>query len=362
MFKGKDTILIVDDEVANTSLLERILRDDYNVKIANSAHEAILKAASEPFSDLILLDILMPDFDGFDLCRYLKAQPETKNIPVIFISGLGDIKNETEGFKIGAVDYITKPVSVPIVKARVRAHLSLYNQNKRLEMLVKKRTAELLMTRDVAITGFASLAETKDPETGAHIFRTQEYVRCLAENAFLRSIYPDEITSDFIEELYKSAPLHDIGKIGIPERILLKPGKLNEEEFEVMKTHTTIGEKALKTAERALSDKSSSFLKVAKEIALFHHEKWDGTGYPFGLSGLKIPIAGRIMAIADVYDALISKRIYKPAFSHEEALDIIANSENSHFDPQLVAIFMEINQDFLRIAHENTDEEMSVTC
>ncbi|MGH8807815.1 MAG: HD-GYP domain-containing protein, partial [Noviherbaspirillum sp.] len=259
-------------------------------------------------------------------------------------------------------DYITKPISLPVVEARVRTHLQnkaardfLQDQNAFLESEVNKRVRELAMIQDVTILAMASLAETRDNETGGHIRRTQHYVRRLALALRDHPRFASLLTDDAIELIYKSAPLHDIGKVGIPDAILLKPGRLTAEEFEIMKTHTTLGRDAILAAEKQLNA-PDSFLRFAREIAYSHQEKWDGSGYPEGLAGDAIPVSARLMALADVYDALISKRVYKPAFPHEKAVAIIAEGRGKHFDPDMVDAFIAIADDFLDIAGRFADE------
>jgi putative two-component system response regulator len=360
--KSEVTVLVVDDTPDNLALMSSLLKDRYRVKVANHGERGLRIAASDPAPDLILLDIMMPDIDGYEVCRRLKADPLTRDIPVIFLTAKSEVDDETQGLALGAADYITKPVSPPILLARVETHLALKasadflrDKSAFLEEEVAKRTLEVQAIQDVTIMAMASLAETRDNETGNHIRRTQLYVRRLAEA--LRGVprFSDYLTDRNIELLFKSAPLHDIGKIGIPDNILLKPGKLTPEEFEVMKTHTTLGRNAIVDAEARLG-MQVEFLTLAKEIALSHQEKWDGSGYPEGLAGDAIPISARLMAIADVYDALISKRVYKPPFSHEEACGIMRKGRGSHFDPEMLDAFLEVAHDFYEIAQKYTDD------
>ncbi len=260
------------------------------------------------------------------------------------------------------MDYITKPFSPAAVYARVKTHLELsqtrnllLSQNAVLEQKVAQRTAELALTQDATIYSLASLAETRDPETGGHIRRTQHFLKALAEKLALRTEYQSKLDPHTIELLFKSAPLHDIGKVGVPDEVLLKPGPLTAEEFSIMKLHTGFGRDALAQAVRALGG-STTFLDIAMEIVYSHHEKWDGTGYPLGLKGEAIPLSGRLMAVADVYDALTTKRVYKPAFSHEKAVEIILDGRGKHFDPILVDIFLNIQDEFREIAGRFADE------
>jgi len=347
-------ILIVDDTPFNIDILVDNLNELYDLQVAVNGQDA-LDAVEELKPDLILLDVIMPDMDGFEVCRRLKSDSATRDIPIVFLTAMTDIAQKSEGFELGAVDYITKPFDTVEVKLRVETHLSnkfakelLSDQNATLENLVRKRTKEIQDTQDVTIRMAASLAETRDNETGIHIIRTQRYVKALAEKMMSMPDFKSVLNPETVELLVKSAPLHDIGKIGVPDKILLKPGKLEPEEFEEMKKHTTYGDLALKQAEMQLE--GESFLKLSREIAVSHHEKWDGSGYPSGLKGDAIPLSGRIMAIADVYDALICKRVYKPPFPHSKAVSILTKDAGSHFDPNLSAIFIEIQEDFRQIA------------
>ena len=359
----KPTVLVVDDTPDNLSLMSALLKDLYKVKVANHGERGLRIANSDPPPDLILLDIMMPDIDGYEVCKRLKAEPRTRDIPVIFLTARSEVEDETRGLELGAADYITKPISPPIVLARVHAHLALKahadflrDKSAYLQSEVAKRTAEVQAIQDVTIMAMASLAETRDNETGAHIRRTQLYVRRLAEQLKGHPRFAGFLTDRSIELLYKSAPLHDIGKVGIPDNILLKPGKLTAEEFEVMKNHTTLGHTAIAEAEQRLG-MQVDFLTLAKEIALSHQEKWDGSGYPQGLAGDAIPLSARLMALADVYDALISRRVYKPAFTHEEALRIVLEGRDKHFDPDIVDAFSAVAEDFRAIAAAHRDED-----
>ena len=317
------TVLVVDDTPENLTLMGALLRDHFMVKVANNGEKALKIAMSDTPPDLVLLDIMMPGLDGYEVCRRLKATAATRDIPVIFLTARSDPDDERMGLALGAVDYITKPISPPILLARVNTHLALKatadflrDKSAYLEREVALRTLEVQAIQDVTIMAMTSLAETRDNETGNHIRRTQLYVKALAERLRNHPRFEAVLNERMIELLYKSAPLHDIGKIGIPDSILLKPGKLTVEEFEVMKTHTTLGRKAIEDAERRLGMRVA-FLSVSKEIAYSHQEKWDGSGYPQGLAGDQIPVSARLMAVADVYDALINKRVYKAAFSHD---------------------------------------------
>jgi putative two-component system response regulator len=365
-FTEKLTILVVDDTPDNLMMMSSLLKNEYKVKIANGGEKALRIAASDSPPDLILLDIMMPDMDGYEVCQRLKHDPKTMNIPVIFLTAKNEMEDEKKGLELGAVDYITKPISPPIVLARVKNHLALKamdeflrNQNDFLELEVAKRTKEVIAIQDVTILAMASLAETRDSDTGNHIRRTQFYVKALAEKLRDHPRFAWFLTDANISMLFKSAPLHDIGKVGIPDRILLKPGRFEPDEFEIMKTHTTLGRDAIEHAENALGI-SVDFLIFAKSIALSHQEKWDGSGYPQGLSGDDIPIAARLMAIADVYDALISRRIYKESMSHEKAVQIMTDGRNNHFDPDMLDAFLNIQEEFKTIAKRFSDTDASM--
>lgn len=384
---GKSTILVVDDTPENLTLMSTLLKDNYQVRAANNGDRALKIALSEQPPDLILLDIMMPDIDGYEVCRRLKAQVATRDIPIIFLTARSDIEDEQKGLALGAVDYITKPINPPIVLARVAAQLSLkartdflrerndfllekndylkekndflHDKNAFLEHEVARRTEEVTAIQDVTILAMASLAETRDSETGNHIRRTQHYVKALAEKLKTHPRFEAFLTDHNIQMLFKSAPLHDIGKVGIPDRILLKPGRFTPEEFEIMKTHTTLGRDAIAHAEASLGTRVE-FLTMAKDIALFHQEKWDGSGYPAGLQGDAIPISARLMAMADVYDALISRRVYKEGMPHERAVEIIVQGRGKHFDPDLVDCFLAIQGDFQAIALRYADSDVDM--
>ncbi len=358
---SKPTILMVDDNPTNLVLINNLLKHDYRIKVANNGVTALRIAAGEVRPDLILLDIMMPEMDGYEICRRLKADPRLRDIPVIFITARSSPDDEARGLELGAADYITKPISPPIMLARIKTHLRLKassdflrNRSAYLEREVQRRMREVLEVQDITIEMMASLAETSDNETANHIRRTQHYVRALARHLQGQPRFAEYFSDECIELLFKSAPLHDIGKIGIPDSVLLKPGRLDQAEFDLMKTHTTLGGDAIARAERQ-SSREIPFLRIAKEIAYSHHEKWDGSGYPQGLAGEAIPLAARLMAIADVYDALISSRVYKAAMSHEEAVKIISNGKASHFDPDMVDAFLALQAEFHDIAVRYAD-------
>lgn len=301
--------------------------------------------------------------DGYQVCESLKQHEITKDIPIIFLTAMNDDNDEAKGLLLGAVDYITKPFNPSLVKARVQNQLilkrqkdELAKQNEILEERVIERTQQLEELQDVIMVAMGALAESRDPETGNHIRRTQRYVKLLAIQLKHHPRFRDFLIPERITALYKSSPLHDIGKVGVPDHILLKPGKLTEEEFNEMKLHTVYGRDAIVAAAGTIS-KGDDFLILAKEMAYSHQEKWDGSGYPEGLAGENIPISARLMALADVYDALISRRIYKPPFPHKKAVEIITNGRGSHFDPDIVDAFLEISDKFYITAQEFTDIE-----
>jgi putative two-component system response regulator len=364
---GATLILVVDDSPDSLELISSELMKYYEVHVATDGMRCLELARRVRRPDLILLDVMMPGMDGYEVCRRLKANPDTADIPVLFLSGRTAAEDERIGLEIGAEDYLAKPVNPAVMLARVRAHLRLKaaadylrDQNSFLEREVARRVRELSAVQDITIYAMATLAETRDNETGNHIRRTQNYVITLATKLAENSKYAVQLPRQDIELLYKSAPLHDIGKIGIPDRILLKPGRLTPEEFEIMKTHAAIGKSSIQAAEQ-LVGMPDSFLRFAKEIAGSHHEKWDGSGYPEGLAGEAIPLSARLMALADVYDALISKRVYKEAFSHEVARNIIVQGNGTHFDPAVIDAFIALEQDFIDIAKRFSDNDAELT-
>jgi putative two-component system response regulator len=360
------TVLVVDDAPENLMALSQALADQYHVKAAKDGQGALLIAAGIPAPDLIVLDIEMPGLDGFEVCRRLKADPATAGIPVIFLTAKNEIEDEQRGFELGAIDYIFKPISPPVVRARVKTHLQLKasadflkNQNQFLEQEVMRRTQEVRAIQDVAVLAVASLAETRDNETGNHIRRTQFYVRSLATHLQTHPRFKSQLDDAMIDLMFKSAPLHDIGKVGIPDRILLKPSQLDPDEFEIMKTHTTLGFESIVQAEQRLGS-SIDFLRCAKEIALSHQEKWDGSGYPERRSGDDIPLSARLMAVADVYDALISRRVYKLPFSQEKSIGIMRQDRAVHFDPDVLDAFLAHTDEFKAIAERFADDDVAI--
>ena len=358
----KPTIFVVDDTPDNLKLMSTLLRDRYKVKVANSGRKALAIAEGDHGLDLILLDVMMPEMDGYEVCRRLKADPNTRDVPIIFLTAKSQSADEEMGLRLGAVDYITKPFSPAVVMARVETHLKLKasadflrDKAEFLEQEVARRTREVSVIQDVTIQALASLAETRDSDTGNHIRRTQHYVRILAERLQAIPAYAAQLDGPSITRLMKSAPLHDIGKVGIPDRILLKPGRFEPHEFEIMQKHAALGYTAIEQAEKTLGS-PVAFLSCAKEIARSHHEKWDGSGYPRQLAGEDIPLFGRICALADVFDALTTKRPYKDAFSNERALAIMAEGRASHFDPRLYDVFLGCFEEILGIQREYLDE------
>ncbi len=355
MTHSMPNILIVDDETFYLEVLVKLLQDDYQITLAKDGPTALKLIAENPLPDLVLLDILMPEMDGYEVCKQIKQLVQPHFVPVIFLTVKGEVEDELRGFELGASDYISKPFSPPIVEARVRSHINLANQQHLLERAVSERTKEIARTRDIAIYCMASLAETRDNETGKHIQRTQSYVKSLAVELQTHPKFNNYLDDKRIELLYRAAPLHDIGKVGVPDRVLLKPGKLDEDEWIEMKRHAEYGLFAIENAEREMGN--TPLLDMAKAIAYTHHERWDGTGYPMGLKGDEIPICGRLMALADVYDALISRRVYKDAYSHETAVAIIQEGRGTQFDPDVVDAFMSLNDTFRDIAENLQDEE-----
>jgi putative two-component system response regulator len=348
-------VLVVDDTPENLHILVGILGDEFDMLVATSGEKALKIVAMVLDIDMILLDIMMPEMDGYQVCASLKSDRKTAGIPVIFVTALASEENEAKGLELGAVDYITKPFNPALVKARVKNHLELKCYRDRLEELVRDKTNELEITRDAMIESMGLLAENRHLETGSHIKRTMKYVRILADKLKVNPKYKDIINEDFIEHIEKTAPLHDIGKVGVPDCILLKPGKLSKEESKEMQKHAKIGYRALSYSDPRLD--SNVFLRLAREIAYTHHEKWDGTGYPQGLKGNEIPLSGRLMAVADAYDAIISERVYKSAQSHELAVDEIKKCSGTAFDPEIVKVFLECEKDFYRVAQQFKDNE-----
>jgi len=377
--QDRGEVLAVDDVPALLELLSELLTGaGYSVRQAPSGELALWTAQMRP-PEIILLDVRMPGINGLEVCRQLKANPVTADVPIIFLSAMNESVDKVQGLALGAVDYITKPYQPEEVLARVNTHITLARYRKaleaersNLEQHVRERTADLQAVaeslraseremsnlQEALIVAMASLAETRDNETGAHIMRTQNYVQALAQELANHPKFADFLTPDTIDLLFKTAPLHDIGKVGIPDHILLKPGKLTPEEFEIMKTHTTLGRNIIAETEHRLRT-SNRFLKLAEATTLSHHEKWNGSGYPQGLVGDAIPISARMMAIADVYDAIISRRVYKEAMGHEMAVRIIREGRGIHFDPDMADAFLRITDLFKDIAEKWVDEHLT---
>ncbi|OGT87568.1 MAG: two-component system response regulator [Gammaproteobacteria bacterium RIFOXYA12_FULL_61_12] len=374
---NKPQVVIADDQFENRFILEELLAPHYEVRSFEDGAQVLEGLVQNPAADLFLLDVVMPRMNGYEVCRHLKADPKTRDLPVLFISSLESSSDEEYGLSLGAEDFIHKPFSPPVVLVRIRNHLKLAQnsrelreRNENLEELVRERTQEVLRKSEelvrsshqlaaaqgATITAFCSLAEARDNETGNHIRRTQNYVRALAEGLRHHPRFERELDDATIQLLFKSAPLHDVGKVAIPDAILLKPGKLTPEEWVIMKTHCQAGHDAILSAERELGE-SGAFMRYAREIALGHHERWDGTGYPNGLAGDAIPLSARLMAAADVYDALISKRVYKPPFSHEQAIGIMRDGRGTHFDPDVLDCLLAIEGEFRGIARRFNDDD-----
>jgi putative two-component system response regulator len=323
----RSRILVVDDEPANLKVMREVLAKTYRMSFAKSG-DAALALIEKELPKLILLDIMMPNMNGFDVCKAVKSNPATAHIPIIFVTALGDESDEFKGFELGAVDYITKPISPAIVRARVKTQLSLVQAEQ-----LKQAHVDL-------VERLGRAAEYKDTDTGEHIVRMSQYSKILALALGVPELHA--------EQLRQAAPMHDIGKIGIPDAILLKPGSLTFEEFEQMKQHTVIGA-------QILSNSSSPLLQLAHKLAIEHHEKWDGTGYPNGLKGEEISIEGRIVAIADVFDALTSKRPYKDAWGVQETVEHIRKQSGKHFDPLLVDLFIDNIDKIVEIKNSNSE-------
>ena len=350
----RSTIVLVDDNRGSLLSGNTVLAGTYNVFTAHSG-EQLLNMLKTHTPDLILLDIEMPDMDGFEVIKILKSQKATKSIPVIFLTGTTDEQQEITGLSLGAVDYITKPFSPPLLLKRIETHLlidsqkrelaaqrrKLINNNKNLQRTVVEKAEMVIELQEAIVSVFAELIECRDDTTGGHVGRMQNYLHVFFVALLDNELYKDEVASWNIALILQSAHLHDVGKIGIKDHVLLKPGKLTAEEFEIIKTHVEFGETVIDKIKEKTTEKE--FLEQAKTMISSHHEKWDGSGYPRGLKGTEIPLQGRMMAIVDVYDALTSDRPYKKAYSHEEALKIISDGSGTHFEPELVAVFMSIS-------------------
>lgn len=357
------TIMIVDDTPANLKLLECMLRDKGYRTRALPRGRLALKAVMNDPPDLILLDINMPEMDGYRVCRELKAVSDSRvrDIPIIFISALNDVDDKMKAFTSGGVDYITKPFQLEEVQARVKTHLEirrmqseLTRYSRDLEARVNEQISDILAAKEelsqaqhATILAMSKIAESRDDDTGRHIEITQAYCRVLAGKMGQRPEFRDQVDETFIKNIYNASPLHDIGKVAIPDAVLKKPGKLTPEEFEVIKTHTVIGARQLENVLTFYPN--NAFVAMGASIARSHHEKWDGTGYPDGLAGNRIPLCAQIMAVADVYDALRSERCYKKALTHDESRRIIIADTGTHFSPAAGRAFRESEKEFARI-------------
>lgn len=366
------TILIVDDEPANLAVLSQLLSPHYRVKACKTGEQALASLRKVPQPDLLLLDVMMPGMSGYEVLERMAEDDLAQQIPVIFVTALGGAADEERGFALGAVDYITKPIKPAVLRARVRTHLELKTSRDRLrdhnawlEAEVARRLEDSVLIQDASLCALAELAETRDTETGNHILRTQAYVEVLARELQGDPAYQAELAESELQHIVKAAPLHDIGKVGIPDHILLKPGKLTPDEWVIMQSHAAIGgdtidhaiTRSLAQTQRHDDTKSDAlrFLEVAKVIATSHHEKWDGSGYPQGLAGEEIPLAARLMALSDVFDALTTQRVYKPAWPLEKARDLILEQQGSHFDPGVVVAFERLLPAFTDIRDRLSD-------
>ncbi len=350
----KSRIMVIDDSITILKIVRRALEGIYDIYTVSSGEEA-LPLIPEVKPDLILLDVEMPKQDGFETIKLIKQNDEIKHIPVIFLTAKNDIDFEVEAFGLGAVDYIAKPFATPLLIKRMELHLSMsehekmltsYNQN--LQQMVEEKTEIIKELQYAIVYTLADLVEMRDGSTGGHVLRTQHYFKVLLDYLAKHNIYQEELSGIDQRLLLEASQLHDIGKVAIPDSILLKPAKLTEEEFEIMKTHTLIGEKAIIKAMALTKDKE--FLNFAAIVTISHHEKWDGSGYPKKLVGESIPLAGRLMAVVDVYDALVSERPYKKKMTHDEAKKIMVNGRGSHFDPVLIDSFLDIEDRFKEIS------------
>lgn len=378
MVNSQANLLVADDQLENLLIMEEVLGAQYHLHTVTDGRQVLESLARGTPVDLILLDVVMPVLDGFEACRRLKQNAGTRDIPVIFLTSLDNPADESYGLSLGAEDFIHKPLSPPVLLARVRNQLrlaqatrQLRERNEGLESLVTERTRDILQkseelvrskrqliaSQGATISAFCALAEARDNETGNHIRRTQHYVRVLAEYLANHPHFAEALAGESVSLLFKSAPLHDIGKVAVPDAVLLKPGPLSPAEWAVMRRHCELGRDAIAMAERELPKGGDSFLRFAKEIAYSHHERWDGTGYPQGLAGAAIPVSARLMAVADVYDALTTRRVYKPALSHVEALTLVAQGRGSHFDPDVADAVQALSDAFNEIARHFADAE-----
>ena len=330
-------IFVVDDNAVNLSVAKEALKDHYRIRTLPSAAK-MFEILSKVTPDMILLDIRMPDMDGFEALALLKKDIATADIPVIFLTSLTDTETEVRGFQMGAIDFINKPFSEPILLNRIRTHLGI-------DEIIRERTARLRSLQNALVFTLADMVENRDEGTGGHIERTSEYLRILAEEMMARGVYKKELSKIDIDLMISSAKLHDVGKVAISDAILNKPGKLTDEEFNTMRTHCVAGERIIDNIISRSDD--VDFLQSAKAIALSHHERWDGKGYPNGLKGDEIPLQGRLSAIVDVFDALVSERPYKKPFTPDEAMSIIIDGAGTHFDPKIAQVFFDAKDKFV---------------
>lgn len=354
----KHSILIVDDDKFSVKLITNILAHKYRV-FAVDKGEAAVFCARNLKPNIILLDIRLAGIDGYEVCRRLKKDERTADIPVLFVTSMTDSSFQETGFQVGGADYIIKPFVPAILEARIKVHIgvsdsrkSLLLNNSILEARVRERSEEIEAAKEAAILSIAAVAELRNHETGRHLFGTKLYVRELALVLSTQNKYYRTLTDNVIDTISKSSVLHDIGKVGIPDSILMKRGKLTADEYEIIKTHTLLGKEAFDKSQQISG--RTLFSRFASEIAYTHHEKWNGLGYPRGLKGEEIPLSGRLMAVADVYDALVSDRVYKSAFSHEEAEEIIMKDSGSHFDPEIADAFFKVRGRFAMISETTT--------
>ena len=354
----RKTIFLVDDDVTNLVVGKNALSEKYNVVTLNSG-PTLFSFLKRVKPDLILLDITMPEMNGYQVMKQLKSNPQTKDIPIIFLTALDSEETEYEGLSLGARDFVTKPFSPMLLLKRIELHLLVESQrqelikyNNNLEEMVENKIKTVVELKNIVLKTMAELVEHRDEITGGHIDRTQQYVKVMIDAMRDAGVYLDEVESWDEALVLQSSQLHDVGKISIRDSILFKPGKLTPEEFEEIRGHTTFGEKVIGNLINSTTE--SDFLEYARIFAISHHEKWNGEGYPHGLAGEDIPLLGRMMAIADVYDALVTDRPYKNAFSHEEAVQIITDDSGIHFDPALVELFVNVNEEFRRISAEAT--------
>ncbi|MCL2821007.1 MAG: response regulator [Oscillospiraceae bacterium] len=360
MGKTNDIILIVDDVEINRTILREILQDDYSIVEAANGHEALRtlfpvdETPAEVLPTAILLDVMMPGMDGFEVLEVIKKNNATKNIPVLFITATDSEETESRGLKAGAADYITKPFNFDVVRARVDNHINLVRYSHNLEQLVSKKTEEVTKTYESTLEVLATIIEYRNLESGTHIRRTTLLTEILINRMLKHDKFKPALDELNLSSLIKASALHDIGKIGIPDGILLKPGKLTNDEFNMIKTHTSVGSHIIDSIAENLPD-NDNYLKYAKDICHYHHERWDGNGYPTGLSGEEIPLSARIISVVDVYDALVSPRCYKDAFSHDIAMNIITEGKGTQFDPDIVDLIPDVAEAFMKVEEDHGD-------